>query len=64
MFIGLLKDALGSFVSVAEAGLAITLVLLIGLFLGMTGFWILGKLVGKLGGPPDADPFEEDPEEL
>jgi len=64
MFIGLLKDALSWFVSVAEAGLVITLVLLIGVFFGMTGFWILGRLLGKLGGRPAADPFEEDPKEL
>jgi hypothetical protein len=63
MVIDLLKEALGWFVSVAEAGLAITLVLAIGLFLGMTGFWMLGKLLGKLGGSPAADPFEDDPEE-
>jgi hypothetical protein len=63
MLSGLLKDALGWFVSVAEAGLAITLVLLIGLFLGMTGFWILGQLLGKLGGRPAADPLEEEPED-
>jgi hypothetical protein len=63
MFIGLLKEALGWFVSVAEAGLAITLVLAIGLFLGMTGFWMLGKLLGKLGGSTAADPFDDDPEE-
>jgi hypothetical protein len=63
MFIGFIKDALGWFVSAAEAGLVITLVLLIGLFLGMTGFWIMGRLLGKLGGRPAADAFEEEPEE-
>jgi hypothetical protein len=63
MFVSLLKDAVGCLASVAEVGLVIAAVLLIGLLLGMSGFWILGRLLGKLGGPPPPlDPLEDEPE--
>jgi hypothetical protein len=60
MIIGLFKEVVGWFVSLTEVG-----VLLIGLVVGMTGFWILGHFLNKLGGPPaELDPYEVEPEEI
>jgi hypothetical protein len=63
MIIGLFKDAVSWLVSLTEAGLAIVAVLLIGLAVGMSGFWLLSRGLSKLGGPPEVDPFEDEPEE-
>jgi len=64
MIIGLFKDAIGWFVNLAEVGIVIAAVLLIGLLVGRTGFWILSRFLRKLGGPPALDPYELEPEEL
>jgi hypothetical protein len=65
MIIGLLKETIGWLVSLTEVGVVIAAVLLIGLAVGMTGFWILGHFVNKLGGPPaELDPYEAEPEEI
>ncbi len=64
MILGVLKDAVGWLVSVAEVAAVIAAVLLIGLIIGMTGFRILSYFVGKLGGsPPELDsyPYEDEP---
>jgi hypothetical protein len=64
MIIGLFKEAIGWLVSVAEVGFVITAILLIGLALGMTGFWILSHFASKLGGPEaELDPYKDEPEE-
>jgi len=62
MIIGLFKDAVSWVVSLAEAGAVIAAVLLIGLAVGMSGFWLLSRGLSKLGGPPEQDPFEDEPE--
>jgi hypothetical protein len=65
MIIGLFKEVVGWFVSLTEVGVVIAAVLLIGLVVGMTGFWILGHFLNKLGGPPaELDPYEVEPEEI
>lgn len=63
MIIGLLKDAFRWFVSLTEVGLVIAAVLLIGLAVGMAGFWLLSQGLSKLAGPPELDPYEDEPEE-
>jgi hypothetical protein len=63
MIIGLFKEAVSWFVSLTEVGLVIAAMLLIGLGVGMTGFWMLGRFLSKLGGPPaELDPHEDDEE--
>jgi len=65
MIIGLLKEAVGWFVSLTEVGVVIAAMLLIGLVVGMTGFWTLGHCLSKLGGPPaELGPYEDEPEEM
>jgi hypothetical protein len=62
MIIGLLKEAVSWFVSLTEVGLVIAAMLVIGLVVGMTGFWILGRCLSKLGGPPaELDPYADEP---
>jgi hypothetical protein len=63
MIIGLFKDAVKWFVSLTEVGLVIAAVLLIGLAVGMSGFWLLSQGLSKLAGPPELDPYEDEPEE-
>jgi len=59
--ISLLKEALGWFVSLTAVGLVIAAILLIGLVVGMTGFWMLGHFLSKLAGPPaELDPYEDE----
>jgi hypothetical protein len=64
MIVGLFKEAVSWLVSLTEAGVAIVAMLLIGLLAGMTGFWILSYCLGKLGGPPELDLYEDEPEEM
>jgi hypothetical protein len=64
MIIGLFKDAVSWLVSLAEVGAVIAGVLLIGLAVGMSGFWLLSRGLSKLGGPPELDPFEDEPAEM
>jgi len=61
MIIGLLKEIVGWFVSLSEVGAVIGAVLLVGLVIGMTGFWLLGYVLRKLSGPPSE--LESDPDE-
>ena len=64
MIIGLIKEVVSWFVSLTEVGVAIAAMLLIGLIVGMTGFWMLGNCLRKMGGSPaELDPYEDDPEE-
>ena len=63
MIIGLFKEAASWLVSLTEVGAVIAAILLIGLVVGTTGFWMLGRFLSKLAGPPiELDPYEE-PEE-
>jgi hypothetical protein len=65
MIVGLFKEAVSWFVSLTEVGAVIAAILLIGLVVGMAGFWILGHFIGKLAGPPaELDPYEMDLEEM
>jgi hypothetical protein len=64
VIIGLIKEVVSWFVSLTEVGVAIAAMLLIGLIVGMTAFWMLGHCLSKLGGPPaELDPYEDEPEE-
>jgi hypothetical protein len=60
MIIGLFKELGSWFVSLAEVGVAITAVLLIGLAVGMGGFRILSRIMSMLAPPPVLDPYDED----
>ena len=65
MFISLFQGLLGWFVGLTEAAVVIAVVLLIGLVVGMTGFWMLSHFARKLAGPTaEIDPYEDDPEEI
>lgn len=65
MIIGLLKEVVSWFVSLSEVGAVIAAVLLIGLVVGMTGFWALGYLLGRLAGPPtELESYQGKPEEI
>ncbi len=65
MIIGLFKDAVGWLVSLTEAGLAIAAMLLIALLVAMTGFWLLGHFLSKLGGAPaELDPYDDEAEDM
>jgi len=64
MIIGLFKEAASWLVSLTEVGAVIAAILLIGLVVGTTGFWMLGRFLSKLAGPPiELDPYEDEPEE-
>lgn len=64
MFLGLFKDAVSWFAGLSEAAVAIAAVLFIGLLVGMTGFWLLSRLVKKLEGPTtELDSYEDEGEE-
>jgi hypothetical protein len=65
IIIGLLKEMVSWFVSLSEVGAVIAAVLLIGLVVGMTGFWALGYFLRKLAGPPtELEPYQDEPEEI
>jgi hypothetical protein len=64
MIVGLFKEAVGWLVSLTEAGAVIAALLLAGLAVGATGFWLLGRCVSKLSPPAELDPYEYDPEEM
>jgi hypothetical protein len=65
MMIGLLKEVVSWFVSLSEVGAVIAAVLLIGLVVGMTGFWVLGYFLRKLAGPPtELESYQDEPEEI
>jgi hypothetical protein len=60
MIVGLFKELLGWFINLAEVGLAIAAVLLVGLVIGMAGFRILSRIMRLVSGPPPVDPSDED----
>jgi hypothetical protein len=60
MIVGLFKEVFGWFASLAEVGVAIAAVLLIGLVIGMAGFRILSRIMSMLAPPPVLDPYDED----
>ena len=62
MIIGLLKEIVGWFVSLSEVAAVITAVLLVGLVVGMTVFWVLGYVLRQLSGPP-SELESDEPEE-
>jgi hypothetical protein len=65
MIIGLLNEVVRWFVSLSEVGAVITAVLLIGLIVGMSGFWVLGYFLRKLAGSPtELEPYQDEPEEI
>jgi|HubBroStandDraft_1064217.scaffolds.fasta_scaffold339500_2 hypothetical protein len=71
MIMGLFKEVVSWLVSLTEVGLAIAAMLLIGLGVGMAVFWMLGRFLSKLGGPPDElgqyaelGPYEDELEEM
>jgi len=59
MFVSLFKDAMSWFAGLSEATLAIAAVLVVGLVVGMTAFWVLNLIVKKLAGPTaELDSYE------
>ncbi len=61
MIVGLFKEFAGWLINLAEVGLAIAAVLLIGLVVGMAGFRILSRIMRLVSGPPPVlDPDDED----
>jgi hypothetical protein len=55
----LFRDALDWFVGLIEFVSVVAAILIVGLVFGMTGFWILGRSLRKLAGPPvESDPGE------
>ena len=65
MIVSLFQGAASWFVGLTEAAVVIAVLLLIGLVVGMTGFWMLGHGLSKLAGPPvELDPYEDEPEEM
>ena len=65
MIIALFKEATSWLVSLTEVGVVIAVMLLVGLTVGMTSFWMLGLCLSKLAGPPaELDPYEGEPEEM
>ena len=65
MIIDLLKEVVSWFVSLGEVGAVIAAVLLIGLVVGMTGFWVLGYFIKKLAGPSsELESYQDEPEEI
>ena len=65
MIISLFQGAASWFVGLTEAAIVIAALLLIGLVVGMTGFWMLGHSLSKIAGPPpELDPYEDEPEEM
>ena len=64
MIIDLLKEVVRWFVNLGEVGAVIAVVLLIGLVVGMTVFWMLGYFLRKLAGPPsELESDQDEPEE-
>jgi hypothetical protein len=61
MLLGLFKDATSWFVGLAEAAGALAAVLLVGLVVGMGGFWSLSYLAKKLAGPTADLDVSDDP---
>jgi hypothetical protein len=65
MIVGLFKEGVSWFVSLTEVGVVIALILLAGLAVGVTAFWILGRFLRKLAGPPtELDPYEDEPDHI
>lgn len=65
MIISLFQKAVSWLAGLAEAAVVIAVVLLIGLVVGMTGFWILSHFASKLAGPTaELDSYEDQPEEI
>jgi len=59
MLVSLFKDAMSWFAGLWEATLAIAAVLVVGLAIGTTAFWLLSHLVKKLAGPTaELDSYE------
>jgi hypothetical protein len=49
---GMFRDALSWFAGLIESVSVVVAILIVGLVFGMAGFWILGRSLRKLGGPP------------
>jgi hypothetical protein len=60
MINALFRGPLDWFAGLIELVLVIAAILLVGLVVGMTGFWILGRFVRKLAGPQDELDSDED----
>jgi hypothetical protein len=59
MIVAIFRGALHWFVGLIEVVAVVTAILLVGLIVGMTGFWILGRSLSKLEGPSvELDPRE------
>ena len=54
----LFRDALSWFVGLTEFVSVVAAILAVGLVFGMTCFWILGRSLSKLAGPPVELPDE------
>jgi hypothetical protein len=64
MIIAIFRGALHWFVSLIEVVAVVTAILLVGLVVGSTGFWILYRSLSKLEGPSaELDPQEYELEE-
>jgi len=65
MITSLFQGAIGWLAGLTEAAVAIAVMLLIGLVVGMTGFWMLSRSLRKLAGPAaELDPSEDETEEI
>jgi hypothetical protein len=60
MIIAIFQGPINWFVALIELVSVIAAILLIGLIIGMTGFWMLGRFVRKLAGAPaELEPEDE-----
>jgi len=65
MIVGLFKEGFSWVVSLTEVGVVIALILLAGLVVGMGVFWMLGRFLRKLAGPPtELDRYEDEPDHI
>ena len=61
MMAGMFRDALSWVAGLIEAVGVVAAILLVGLVVGMTGFWILVHSLSKLAGQPaESDPQEHE----
>ena len=59
IIVGMLWEALQWFVSLGEVIAVMVAILMAGLFIAMTAFWVLSRILGTLAGAPvEADPNE------
>jgi hypothetical protein len=64
MIVAIFRGALHWFVGLIEVVAVVTTILLVGLVVGLTGFWILGRSLSKLEGPSaELDPQEYEMDE-